>query len=393
MSEQTRPAVAWPEEPARPVDYDTDEYADVRQLDDERREYFRSWEADFAVLAAMERRRYRTWTVVAFVVPAVVFFFDLSWPLRIAIYVVGVLVFRFEVGFFRSRRFTDVETQHQEAITQLVSDHHRDRDVLITWADQSLALHRGIREQERRIAEMDAQRVEDDRRRAQEHAERVAQLAQQHAERVAQYREEYRNYTPERLANMDEIWGERLASQRNNNSVLVEMTQAEWIRDVRPGGDEWYTAYMSEHHPNGPPLPEGRYWTKARVFELTGTEFEQVVADRLRRDGLSDAQVSGQAGDRGADVIGHTEGGDRYVIQCKRYRDQRITSAQMQQFCGMVWGQHNADYPIYITTSAFTKEALAIGRERGVYLMQWDNVERWLNTDSSILSNCIEPST
>lgn len=113
--------------------------------------------------------------------------------------------------------------------------------------------------------------------------------------------------------------------------------------------------------------------------QMTGAEFERLVARLLVRDRLVDVRVAGGACDRGADVFAATAEGDRVVVQCKRYQPNRaVTSQEMQLFVGMAWHEHRAQKPLYVTTSRFTREAQAIAAKNGIYLIGRNELGQWM---------------
>lgn len=103
---------------------------------------------------------------------------------------------------------------------------------------------------------------------------------------------------------------------------------------------------------------------------LTPTRFELAVGDLLRARGYRDVRHTGGAGDLAADLTCRDTRGARVVVQCKRYRAGcAVTSLEMQQFIGMIYTHHHADYGIYVTTSTFTCPAAALAQQHGIRLL------------------------
>lgn len=120
---------------------------------------------------------------------------------------------------------------------------------------------------------------------------------------------------------------------------------------------------------------------------MTGTEFEHLVKRLLIRDGFNDVRVAGGACDRGADVFAQSPDGLRIVVQCKRYRQTRsVRSAEMQLFVGMAWHEHKAQRPLYVTTSAYTKEARAVAAKHGIYLISRTELGTWMSGGTAFAS-------
>jgi restriction system protein len=109
----------------------------------------------------------------------------------------------------------------------------------------------------------------------------------------------------------------------------------------------------------------------------TGPQFEQVVAELLRRDGCEGVRVSGGAGDRGADIKAISPEGHQVVVQCKCYRSQPVGDPDMQRFLGTVRQVHNAAIPLFVTTSRFTRPAAQLARDHGIELVDGRTLAAW----------------
>ncbi|MCR8578529.1 restriction endonuclease [Streptomyces sp. Isolate_219] len=87
------------------------------------------------------------------------------------------------------------------------------------------------------------------------------------------------------------------------------------------------------------------------------TEFEHAVADLARRDpAVRKTDVSGGKNDRGLDVLVHLHSGDRYLLQCKRWKG-RVGSEEVMKINGTYRDIHDCVGAAIITTSAFTADA------------------------------------
>ncbi len=128
------------------------------------------------------------------------------------------------------------------------------------------------------------------------------------------------------------------------------------------------------------------YWTwldqldqQVATGSMTPGEFEVLIARLLIRDGHMQVQVVGGRGDLGADVISVDPRGRRVVVQCKRYLGGRsVTSGDVQRFLGTVWAEHRADIGMFVTTSRFTTDALALGHRRGLYMVDRATLAGWM---------------
>nr|BFD96364.1 hypothetical protein KitaXyl93_77240 [Kitasatospora sp. Xyl93] len=115
------------------------------------------------------------------------------------------------------------------------------------------------------------------------------------------------------------------------------------------------------------------------IFDrMDSRTFEEAIADLLRRDGHNQVDVSGRAGDLGADVTAVTELGSKIVVQCKRYgRTRPVGSPDVQRFAGTCFAVHRADLALLATTSSFTDAAASLANRLGIVLLNGDQVRQW----------------
>ena len=111
---------------------------------------------------------------------------------------------------------------------------------------------------------------------------------------------------------------------------------------------------------------------------LTGPQFEQWVAGLMRRTGFTRVEVSGGAGDLGADVLALAPSGRLVVVQCKRYQvGRQVGSAEVQKLAGTARTIHGAEIAAIVTTSSFTRPARELAAVLGVGLVDRDALARW----------------
>lgn len=109
--------------------------------------------------------------------------------------------------------------------------------------------------------------------------------------------------------------------------------------------------------------------------------FEHYVAGLLARSGMRGVRVSGGAGDLGADVTARDPRGQWVVAQCKRYgRQNPVGSEDMQRFVGTARPHHEADIALLVTTSHFTRPALAYAEQHDVITVDGAALRRWRRT-------------
>lgn len=140
-----------------------------------------------------------------------------------------------------------------------------------------------------------------------------------------------------------------------------------------------------------------RRWRRRRILDkhiastdkLSGTDFEKLVVRLMKKHGFRDVRRTGRACDLGADVEARDREGNRIVIQCKRYGDQAVGSADMQRFLGTVFDIHDADIAVFVTTSRFTKEARSLAERRCVHLIDREALAKWMAADPAKSENRI----
>ncbi|MFI1481644.1 restriction endonuclease [Streptomyces sp. NPDC020747] len=116
----------------------------------------------------------------------------------------------------------------------------------------------------------------------------------------------------------------------------------------------------------------------ASLDAMNGPEFEEHVAELLRRDGCTAVVVRGGHGDRGLDITGRTADGRHLVAQCKRFAPyMSITSPDVQKFLGSAKVLHNAEVALYVATCPFTRDALNIAADGGITAVPRTLLETW----------------
>jgi restriction system protein len=112
--------------------------------------------------------------------------------------------------------------------------------------------------------------------------------------------------------------------------------------------------------------------------QMNADEFEKALAFLCERDGCTNVEVVGGAGDLGADVSATTPHGTRLVIQAKRYaQGNQVKGPDLQKFAGTCYGIHGADVAAVITTSGFTKQARTLAAQLGIKLYDGEALAAW----------------
>lgn len=119
--------------------------------------------------------------------------------------------------------------------------------------------------------------------------------------------------------------------------------------------------------------------TLAAIDAMSGTQFEELVAELCRRDGCTQVRTVGGAGDNGADVLGRLPDGRTMVIQCKRYAPHRtIASREVRDLLGAKV-HFAADVAIFVATTRFSRQAEAFAVDHHIVTVHRDFFGLWNN--------------
>ncbi|MGW1605907.1 restriction endonuclease [Streptomyces eurythermus] len=119
--------------------------------------------------------------------------------------------------------------------------------------------------------------------------------------------------------------------------------------------------------------------TLAAIDVLTGTEFEDLVADLCRRDGCTQVRRVGGSGDNGADVLGRLPDGRTMVIQCKRYAPRRAIASREVRDLLAAKVHFAADVAIFVSTTRFSRQAEAFAVGHQILTLHRDFFGLWNN--------------
>ncbi|MEV7346938.1 restriction endonuclease [Streptomyces sp. NPDC093544] len=116
----------------------------------------------------------------------------------------------------------------------------------------------------------------------------------------------------------------------------------------------------------------------AAIDAMNGREFEEYVAELLRREGCTSVVVRGGNGDRGVDITGLTADGRTMVVQCKRFAPYlSVTSPDIQKFIGAAKVLHTSEVALFVATCPFTRDALNIATDGGITAVHRGMLEEW----------------
>ena len=134
------------------------------------------------------------------------------------------------------------------------------------------------------------------------------------------------------------------------------------------------------------------YWKRSRtrikafglssegLLNLSPGDFEEMVAELYRAMGHQ-ARCTGMVGDHGVDVVVKAKNGEKWVVQCKRWRTPAGESI-VRDFYGMMQHEKAAQGAI-IATSGFSQPAIEWAKGKPLYLYNgkdflqlWDKVKK-----------------
>lgn len=101
------------------------------------------------------------------------------------------------------------------------------------------------------------------------------------------------------------------------------------------------------------------------IDTMSGTEFEDFMAEILHRSGIEVLELTKASGDFGADIIVMHEG-ERTAVQCKRY--SRPIGVKAVQEAVSAKDYYKCTKAAVITNSTFTRQAVELAAESGVIL-------------------------
>lgn len=101
------------------------------------------------------------------------------------------------------------------------------------------------------------------------------------------------------------------------------------------------------------------------LLSLSAGEFEEMIVEYYRAAG-HEARRTGNTGDHGVDVIVQAKNGEKWVVQCKRWRGS-VGEPVIRDLHGVI--QHEkADRGAVITTGQFTEQAREWARGKPIVL-------------------------
>lgn len=126
------------------------------------------------------------------------------------------------------------------------------------------------------------------------------------------------------------------------------------------------------------------YFNNLKLFTIHPREFEKIIAELLYNQGF-EVELTKQTRDNGYDILAlkYINGFSpiKYLVECKRYAEDRKIGVEIVRSFKEVLQTENANKGIIVTTSYFTKDAIKKQAETPLLLdyKNKDEVLEWVN--------------
>jgi len=126
------------------------------------------------------------------------------------------------------------------------------------------------------------------------------------------------------------------------------------------------------------------YQDYPRIYTIEPREFEEMIAELLRNEGF-EVELTKQTRDNGYDILALRKIGNysfplKFLVECKRYRDNRPVGIELIRSFKEVLDTEQANRGIIATTSYFTRDAIA-KKALTPYLLEYrdkDSIIEWV---------------
>lgn len=126
------------------------------------------------------------------------------------------------------------------------------------------------------------------------------------------------------------------------------------------------------------------------VAQMSWHEFELLVGEYFRRQGFAAINHFEAGPDGGVDVV-LTKGTDRYLVQCKHWRDLRVGVQPVRELYGVMAAQRVAG-GFVVTSGTFTEEARKFVQGRELKLIDGQALQRGIRAQAAASSAASMPA-
>jgi len=118
--------------------------------------------------------------------------------------------------------------------------------------------------------------------------------------------------------------------------------------------------------------------TLLSLKQMSWKEFEHFVGTFFEKQGYS-VEVTGGLRDGGIDLVVRKNERTSYV-QCKKYRENKVTLSMMRDFYGAISSQTNTNPSFFVTTGTFTLDARKFAEENTIEAIDGSRLMEYLKT-------------
>lgn len=111
----------------------------------------------------------------------------------------------------------------------------------------------------------------------------------------------------------------------------------------------------------------GRVNNVSDLHDLSSDEFEDMVVELYRVLGHKAQRVGSAAGDHGVDVVIQAGNGEKWIVQCKRWKKKSVGEPVVRDFYGAMQHEEATEGAI-ITASKFTRQAQEWAKGKPIHL-------------------------
>ncbi len=125
---------------------------------------------------------------------------------------------------------------------------------------------------------------------------------------------------------------------------------------------------------------------------MSWAQFERLVGEVFRRKGFAVEERGGNGPDGGIDLVLHA-GSDKYFVQCKQWKAERVGVATVRELFGVMAAEHAAG-GFVVTSGQFTDDAKRFAVGRSIELVGTDALLALIKetADSTVVGVAVENS-
>lgn len=101
--------------------------------------------------------------------------------------------------------------------------------------------------------------------------------------------------------------------------------------------------------------------------DMTWQEFEMLTGEAFRLEGYTVAETGGGGADGGVDLV-LTKGSERFLVQCKQWRAQKVSINTVRELYGVMAARGGA-WGFVVTSGDFTDDAIEFAKGRNIELI------------------------